>query len=292
MPMPDTNPNTVASTLAEAGGRLQSAGADTPELDARVLLRAASGREEAWLIANPEAELDAATRSGYAELLARRETREPVSQILGSREFWSRDFRVTPDVLTPRPDTETLIQTVLDRIGDRDAPLRILDLGTGSGCVLLTLLAECPNATGLGTDASPAALDVAAANAATLGLSDRARWQETDWCEGVDGPFDVIVSNPPYIARHELRHLEPEVRDFEPNLALDGGADGLAAYRRIIPALRRLATRDAIMAFELGQGQAQGVAALGRVAGLQIAAREQDIARRARVIAFEPVSKG
>jgi release factor glutamine methyltransferase len=283
--------NTIAAALAEAGGRLRAVGADSPELDARVLLRQVTGHEDAWLIANPDAEIDRTALQGYAELLERRERREPVSQIVGEREFWSRTFRVTADVLTPRPDTETLIETVLSRIEDRDAPLRILDLGTGSGCIALTLLAECPNATALGVDASPAALEVAAFNADVLGVSERVEWRETDWCEGIEGPFDVIVSNPPYIAGYELQHLDPEVREFEPNMALDGGADGMAAYRRIIPSLKRLGTEDSVIAFELGLGQARGVAALGRVAGLRIAEIDQDIARRARVISFEPTSK-
>lgn len=289
--MREMTSNTIAAALAEAGGRLRAVGADSPELDARVLLRQVTGHEDAWLIANPDAEIDETALQGYAELLERRERREPVSQIVGEREFWSRTFRVTCDVLTPRPDTETLIETVLARIEDRDAPLRILDLGTGSGCIALTLLAECPNATALGVDASPAALDVAAANAEALGLSGRVKWRETDWCEGIEGPFDVIVSNPPYIARYELKHLDPGVREFEPNMALDGGADGMAAYRRIIPQLERLGTGQSVIAFELGQGQARGVAALGRVAGLRIAEVDQDIARRARVITFEPTSE-
>jgi release factor glutamine methyltransferase len=122
-------------------------------------------------------------------------------------------------------------------------------------------------------------------------VSERVEWRETDWCEGIEGPFDVIVSNPPYIAGYELQHLDPEVREFEPNMALDGGADGMAAYRRIIPSLKRLGTEDSVIAFELGLGQARGVAALGRVAGLRIAEIDQDIARRARVISFEPTSK-
>ena len=289
--MPEMISNTIAAALAEAGGRLRAVGADSPELDARVLLRQVTGHEDAWLIANPDAEIDRTALQGYAELLERRERREPVSQIVGEREFWSRTFRVTADVLTPRPDTETLIETVLSRIEDRDAPLRILDLGTGSGCIALTLLAECPNATALGVDASPAALEVAAFNADALGVSERVEWRETDWCEGIEGPFDVIVSNPPYIAGYELQHLDPEVREFEPNMALDGGADGMAAYRRIIPSLKRLGTEDSVIAFELGLGQARGVAALGRVAGLRIAEIDQDIARRARVITFEPTSK-
>jgi release factor glutamine methyltransferase len=289
--MPEMISNTIAAALTEAGGRLRAVGADSPELDARVLLRQVTGHEDAWLIANPDAEIDRTALQGYAELLERRERREPVSQIVGEREFWSRTFRVTADVLTPRPDTETLIETVLSRIEDRDAPLRILDLGTGSGCIALTLLAECPNATALGVDASPAALEVAAFNADVLGVSERVEWRETDWCEGIEGPFDVIVSNPPYIAGYELQHLDPEVREFEPNMALDGGADGMAAYRRIIPSLKRLGTEDSVIAFELGLGQARGVAALGRVAGLRIAEIDQDIARRARVITFEPTSK-
>lgn len=289
--MPEMISNTIAAALAEAGGRLRAVGADSPELDARVLLRQVTGHEDAWLIANPDAEIDRTALEGYAELLERRERREPVSQIVGEREFWSRTFRVTADVLTPRPDTETLIETVLSRIEDRAAPLRILDLGTGSGCIALTLLAECPNATALGVDASPAALEVAAFNADALGVSERVEWRETDWCEGIEGPFDVIVSNPPYIAGYELQHLDPEVREFEPNMALDGGADGMAAYRRIIPSLKRLGTEDSVIAFELGLGQARGVAALGRVAGLRIAEIDQDIARRARVITFERTSK-
>ncbi len=286
--MIDSIANTFAAVLAAAAARLKAAGSDTPDLDARVLLRHATGHDDVWLFANGDSGIEPDALEAFVQLLQRRERREPVSQIVATQEFWSRDFRVTPDVLTPRPDSETLIETVLARIEDKQAPLRILDLGTGSGCLLLTLLAECRNATGLGLDTSPAALEVAASNAMALGLEARVRWQQGDWCDGLEGEFDVIVSNPPYIARHEMRHLEPEVREYEPALALNGGADGLAAYRRIVPALQRLRAERSIIALELGQGQAPGVAALGRVAGLQIADTEQDIARRARVITFEP----
>jgi release factor glutamine methyltransferase len=206
-----------------------------------------------------------------------------MSHILGRREFWSLEFQVTPDVLTPRPDSETLIEAVLDRIKDRSRGVRIADLGVGSGCLLLALLNELPNATGLGIDRSPAALVVARENAKQLGLAARAEWREGDWLHGVSERFDVIVSNPPYIASGTLAALEPELR-YEPRAALDGGLDGLDAYRTSAPMLAAALSADGIVALEIGHDQGDAVAAILEQAGLDVRARRADLSGRERCL--------
>jgi len=251
--------------LAEAAQRLSAAGIADAEREARLLQRYF-----------PEtAEFDAA--------VARRAAREPMSHILGVREFWSLEFAVTPAVLDPRPDSETVVEAVLEALPDRARPYRILDLGTGTGCLLLALLSELPNATGVGTDASPQALGVALGNAHRLGLSARAQFAERDWTEGVEGRYDVIVSNPPYIPTAEIDRLEPEVVRFEPRAALDGGADGLKAYRAIIPALGRHLADGGIAALEIGADQGVKVSEIARSAGFETAIR-RDLAGRERCL--------
>ncbi|GIX14826.1 MAG: hypothetical protein KatS3mg118_2785 [Paracoccaceae bacterium] len=243
--------------IAEATRRLAAAGVEEPAREARLLMRFAAGLDGAGLGARLDERAEPAEATRFAEALARRAARVPMAQITGRRSFWGRDFRVTPDVLDPRPETETLIERALGGPVAR----RILDLGTGSGCILLTLLAEWPTARGVGVDLSEAALAVAAENAERLGLAHRAEFRRADWAEGVEGPFDLIVANPPYVAEAELAGLAPEVRLHEPHLALAGGIDGLAAYRRIAPALPRLLTpRGGRVLFEIGRGQDRAVA--------------------------------
>ena len=204
--------------------------------------------------------------------MARRLRREPMAYILGEREFWSLPLRVSPAVLVPRPESETVVEAALESIADRAAPLRILDLGTGSGCLLLALLSELPHASGLGIDRSAAALAIARANAERLGLADRAAFREGDWGYGLAGPFDVIVSNPPYVARTDARNLAPEVFAFEPQEALFAGADGLDAYRALAPDCARLLAQDGVTCLEIGQGQGASVAAILRRHGLRLVA--------------------
>ena len=240
-------------------------------------------------MAEPARPVPADVQVRYGAWIGRRLAGEPVSRILGSREFYGRGFLIDPNTLDPRPDTETLVDAALAiarQAGGRGRRLRLLDLGTGSGCLLITLLAELPQAAGLGTDLSLPALSLARTNARCLGVEDRADFIAGDWLEPVAGAFDLIVVNPPYLATEEIDRLPREVAMHDPRLALDGGADGLDAYRRIAAgAAARLAPGGAIL-LEVGPGQAEGVLALLRGAGLQTPAGcslWRDLAGRARV---------
>lgn len=258
---------TVGRVLADARKALTEAGVESAALDARLLVAAALGATVEHVIAWPERSLDETAAARLGALLERRVAREPMAQILGRREFWSRDFAVTADVLTPRPDSETLIAAVLEQL-DRARPARILDLGVGSGCLLLTLLSELPHATGVGVDRSAAALAVAARNAETLGVAARTTLVRGDWTAGLDGQFDVVVSNPPYIPRGDLATLPPEVR-HEPRMALDGGEDGLHCYRALAAGLPGVLTPTGFAVIEIGAGQAENVTGILRHAGLE-----------------------
>ena len=258
--------------VARAIEQLRAAGVDESEREARLLQKYF-----------PEA-------AAFDAALARRCTREPMSYILGVREFWSLDFAVTPAVLDPRPDSETLIEAALAELSDKSRPWRILDLGTGSGCLLLALLSELPNATGLGIDASRRALGVALANAARLGLAGRAQFAERDWTQGIKGMFDVIVANPPYIPSAEIDTLQAEVARHEPREALDGGPDGLDAYRVILPALTRPLAEDGIAVLEFGMGQAAAVAEMAQNAGFSVTIR-RDWGGRERSLVLRPAKK-
>ena len=268
----------VRAALDWAGEHLARAGVAEPRRDARLLLGEVMGGGIGTVVGHPERMLDAAQWKGFWAAVARRAAREPVSRILGRREFWSLEFQVTPATLDPRPDSETLVQAVLDRIPDRAAPIELLDLGTGTGCLLLALLSELPQATGLGVDIDPAAVAVARENATRLGLARRAVLRSGDWLDGLSGTWQVIVSNPPYIIERDLRGLAPEVVRYDPPRALSGGADGLAAYRRLIPqAVKHLAARG-LLALEVGADQAEHVECLIAAAGLVPSGRASDLA--------------
>jgi release factor glutamine methyltransferase len=258
--------------------RLAEAGIENARAEAWLLLAAATGRDRAALITGAGDALDPAARGRLENLLRRRIAREPIAYILGEKEFWSLPLAVGPGVLIPRSETETLVEAALDAIPDRRAKQRVLDLGTGSGCILLALLSELGNAAGLGVDASAAALETARANAARLGLAGRARFREGDWGRGLSGPFDLIVSNPPYVAAPDWQSLQPEIRDFEPRAALLAGVDGLDAYRALAPdGLRLLATCGRLV-LEIGQGQGDAVAAILAAHGLDVVERRRDLA--------------
>jgi release factor glutamine methyltransferase len=265
MQPPDTATDvlqTVQGALATATRTLKRAGILDAGNDARRLLSAALGMSAARLLASPEMPLGTEPVTTFAQYVARRAGREPVSRILGEREFYGRTFTVSPVTLDPRPDSETLIEVALglvDKAGQRAAPLRILDVGTGSGCLLLTLLCELPNATGLGTDISSAGLQTASDNAPHLGVSERAQWIIADALDGIEGPFDLLVCNPPYIRSADIASLEPEVRNFDPLAALDGGSDGLAIYRRMVSRLP-IVVPNGWAVFEVGYDQADAVA--------------------------------
>ena len=219
------------------------------------------------------------TREVLASYVAERLRRRPVSQILGRRAFWRHEFEVTGDVLDPRPETETLVEWAL-----AEPFARVLDLGTGTGCILLSLLADRPDADGLGTDLSEPALAVARRNAARLGVAERAAFARSDWFAGISGRFDLIVSNPPYIAAEEMAGLEPEVRLHEPRAALTDGGDGLSACRAIAAGLAARLAPGGRCLVEVGAGQAEAVSALFRAAGLAVEAPRPDMDGRARVV--------
>ena len=268
---------TLGQALRAAGERLARAGIDSPALDARLLLAEATGFAPPALALHAGEPLTELSADHFAALIERRERREPVSHILGRRGFWTLDLAVTPATLDPRPDSETVIEAVLAESPQRTAHRRLLDLGTGSGCLLLALLAELPAATGLGIDRSPAALAVAQANAEACGLAGRAAFREGDWGSWLEASFDVIVSNPPYIPTAEIDQLAPEVAQFEPRSALDGGLDGLDAYRRLAPDLVRLLRPGGLTVLEVGHDQAAAVTALLAAAGLQPVGTRSDL---------------
>lgn len=264
--------------VSRIAARLAAAGVENPRGDARLLLAAASGVERATLLAGAVPTLTDEQDAALEALVRRRERREPIAYILGAKEFWSLSFEVDPAVLIPRPETETVVEAALERIGEMTAALRILDLGTGSGCLLLALLSELPYATGLGVDDSPAALAVARRNAERLGIAPRAEFRQGRWGEGLQERFDLIVSNPPYVAEGEWDRLQPEIRCFEPKPALVAGPDGLAAYRELAPDCARLLAMDGALALEIGLGQADAVSAILAAHGLEVIERRRDLA--------------
>jgi release factor glutamine methyltransferase len=275
---------TVGAALAAASARLAEAGVEAPQREARLLLGHATGLGPTVLIGWPERVVEADTVHRFEALVGRRLAREPVARILGRREFWSLDFTVTADTLDPRPDTETLVEAVLSHLPDRHAAWRVADLGTGTGCILLALLSELPEACGVGIDRSLGAANVARANAIALGLGRRAGFAVGDWTKALAGRFDIVVSNPPYIATAELARLSPEVVLYDPSAALDGGADGLDAYRLLAPECARLLGDGGLAAFETGAGQARAVAALCQAAGLSPLEIRVDLANIERVV--------
>jgi release factor glutamine methyltransferase len=257
----------IAEAIHDGATRLRDV-ADNPRLEARLLLAHALGLTRADLIRDPNRRVETAA---FDALLNRRLRREPLAHILGRREFWSLEFQVSPATLIPRPDSETLIEAALARFAAAPPPARILDLGTGTGCLLLALLHEFPAAFGIGIDIAPDAARLARRNAIQLGLANRAAFAVGDWSDAVAGRFDLVISNPPYIPAAAIRGLMPEVALHEPRRALDGGTDGCDAYRAILRALPDRLLPGGAAILELGAGQAADVAALARQAGFAAA---------------------
>ncbi len=275
---------TLLTAWQGAKQRLEAAGLSGPVIEARLLVEAAADATRADIVGDPYRELTAAQEATLDDYLARRERREPVSHILGRKGFWKIMLNVTPDVLTPRPDTETVVEYVLRDFPER-AAWSILDLGVGSGAIILSILAERPAAKGLGIDVSEEALAVARDNAANLGLASRLALLRGDWTEGLgEATFDLVVSNPPYIATEVLATLEPEVRDHEPRVALEGGADGLMHYRRLAPEILRVLKPAGRFAVEIGYDQKDAVEALFRDAGAADVSTIRDLGDRDRVV--------
>lgn len=280
---------TIAEALDFAAGRLEAARVREPRFEARLLLGYAAGLPLEQIVAHPDRPLGAAPRARFARLVDRRAGREPLAQITGRREFWSLPFKVTPDTLTPRPESETLIEAALALVRDRAAPLRILDLGTGTGCLMLALLSELMNAEGVGVDLSEPATRVARDNAVALGLARRARFFVGNWDAALGARFDLVVANPPYVPAAQIDQLEPEVARFEPRLALAGGRDGLAGYRALALRLPALLAPTGHALLELGQGQGDRVAEIMMAAGLGVLDRRADLAGIERGLVLAPV---
>ena len=280
---------TYDGLLRDTAAALAAAGIDNVRFEARLLLAHAAGLSVEQLIARGAEPAPADVAPALRRLTARRLQREPMAYILGEREFWGLPFKVSPAVLVPRPDSETLIEAALALMPDRGRPWRILDLGLGSGCLLLTLLHEFPAARGVGMELSAEALAVAQSNAEALGVADRAQlvlgdWRQTAWHERLGGPFDLLISNPPYIEADAIERLMPEVARFEPRLALDGGPDGLAAYRAIARAAPGLLSPGGRILVEVGEGQASEISRIFSSAGLSLEPSWKDLGGIERVI--------
>ncbi|MCA0245739.1 MAG: peptide chain release factor N(5)-glutamine methyltransferase [Proteobacteria bacterium] len=283
---------TYDALLRDTAVALTAAGIDNVRFESRLLLGRAAGLSVEQLVAHGGDPAPAGVVAAMRELTGRRVRREPMAYILGEREFWGLPFKVSPAVLVPRPDSETLIETVLDLLPERERPLRILDLGVGSGCLLLTLLREYPKATGVGVDASSEALAIAGENAGTLGVAPRVRltvddWRRAGWAGRLEGPFDLLVSNPPYIESSTIMALMPEVANHEPRLALDGGPDGLEAYRIIAAAAPGLIVPGGWALVEGGEGQAVDISRIFSAAGMSPQPPRKDLAGVERVVASQ-----
>ena len=280
---------TVESARRALTARFKAGAIDSAELDARLLAGAVLGLDLTGMMTAANRLLTTEESKRLEQFAERRLRGEPVARILGHKEFWGLSLQLTPATLVPRPDTETIVELALEMLradGDTNHPLRIADLGTGSGAILLALLSELPGAQGFGTDISEAALQTARDNAARAGLADRANFIACDYAAGLTGPFDLIVSNPPYIRSADIAGLAAEVRDYDPMAALDGGADGLDAYRALIPQAACLLVPGAVLVVEAGQGQSHDIEALMTAAGLTLERPPKaDLAGIARAVA-------
>lgn len=281
-------PDKLGSVLAEAAATLSAAGFDEPRRRARRLVADCLDITLTELLGRTEQPLEFLALEHIRRSLSRMAAGEPLTRILGWREFWGLRFALSADTLDPRPESETLVEAVLRRVGDRNKPLTILDLGTGTGCLLLALLSEFPTAAGIGVDIARGAVAMARKNAVSLNFADRSRFFVGNWGSALSGRFSVIVANPPYIASGELAGLPPEVGHHDPSFALDGGVDGLAAYRRISDDLPARLADGGIFAAEIGAGQASAVGATLIAKGLRIDGVERDLAGIERCVVARP----
>jgi len=280
--------SSVGALLCQGGRVLREAGIADSRREARLLLAHALDSTTEALLRDPGAEVASDPESRFQAALGRRAAREPMAQITGHAGFWTLDLEVTPETLIPRADSEALIEALL---ASGVSPRRVLDLGTGTGCLLLAALQEFPEAQGVGIDLIPAAARLAARNAARNGLEKRAKFLAGRWAEGISGRFDAILSNPPYIETGAIAGLMPEVSRHEPASALDGGPDGLDAYRAILSQLPRLLTQSGIAVLELGEGQGPAVSALADAAGLRVLGGREDLGGITRALILAPQEK-
>jgi len=264
----------LSEILRSSAEKLKQAWVGNPKLDAQILIEHALDLDRAELLSQSKRTIKANEKKAIDTLLSQRISGKSVARILGKREFWSLEFSMNEDTLEPRPDSETLVEAVLKHAENKNS---ILDLGTGTGCLLLALLHELPEAKGLGIDKSPRAVEQAKANAKNLGLASRATFKLGNWLEGLSETFDIVVCNPPYIPSQEIQTLMRELRDFDPHLALDGGKDGLKPYRLLIPLLKDFLTTGGLVAFEVGLRQADRVVALFKENGYADIAVDRDM---------------
>ena len=272
----------LCKVLADATARLSGAGIENARADARILLAHAMGTESNEL--DGSLKVDAPALALFRRYVERRAAREPVAYITGIKEFWSLEFEVGPGVLVPRPETETLIEEILNAFPDRGVALDMLDLGTGSGCILIAALHEFPNARGVGVEQSPDALAWAKKNVARHEMTARCALRLSDWHDGIEGRFDAIFSNPPYVAAGDVAKLADEVKRYEPGAALTSGEDGLEAYRVLAPLIAKSLKVKGSALLELGQGQTEQVSAILTVEGLKVARMAADLAGIPRCI--------
>ena len=275
-------PRQIGGCLREATQRLLDAGIVGARTEARLLMGYWLNRDPAELFGPQDEEVSAP--GCFFDLVDRRVSREPLSHLVGRREFWSIEFEVSDNVLDPRPDSEVLIETGLSHWPNRSDSFSVLDLGTGSGCLLLSLLRNRPYAIGVGVDVSGAALEIARRNAARIVPDGRAQFLKADWGSSISQPFDLVVVNPPYIPSDQIPELDPEVANFEPLLALDGGLDGLDAYRCIAKDLARLTTPNGIILLEIGSDQSEQVTSILEKCGLVVGCIKNDLAGRNRCL--------
>jgi release factor glutamine methyltransferase len=283
---------TLAGLLGEVSSMMAKAGVEEPRREARLLVEHACRLSRSRQLAEPQQKVPAAAADRLMRVAERRAGGEPFARIAGVCEFWSLEFAVGPATLVPRPDSETVVSAALEQVADRHAPLRLLDLGTGTGCLLLALLNELPRARGTGIDIAAAAVEVARGNAERLGLARRAGFAAGDWVECDLPVADLLVANPPYIPRHEIPALAPEVAQHDPRVALDGGREGLEAYRSIAAHLHRWLRPDGAAVLEIGRGQQAGVSAIFAEAGWAITAMRRDLGGIPRALVLRRAGAG
>jgi release factor glutamine methyltransferase len=287
-PKPADGAATLLTVWKSAQARLKAGRIDSPAIDARLLLEAAADASRMDILTDPYRIVTPQQQAAYETMVERRLKREPVSRIIGKKGFWKIILNVTPDVLSPRPDTETIMDIAMLAFTPQER-FTAIDLGTGSGAILLALLTERTGATGVGTDISSEALAVAKENAANLDLNDRATFLRTEWAAGFgDASFDLVMSNPPYIPTDHIASLDPEVRDHDPHLALDGGPDGLQAYRDLAPEIKRILKPLGVFAVEIGWDQGPQVKELFEAVGFTDVKIIKDLGERDRVVTNGP----
>ena len=282
---------TLSGVLRLAAEDLRTAGVPDAMVDARILAAAAFDLSREDMLLEPHRPVDADVQARFWLMIGRRSAREPVARILGSREFRSLDFGLGPETLEPRPDSEAIVELAVAYGRAFPGALRVLDLGTGTGCLLLSVLNDLPDARGVGSDIAAGAIEVASRNAESLGLTERARFVCTDWTDGIEGPFDMVLSNPPYITTDEIAGLAPEVAAYDPSAALDGGTDGLGAYRALAPRVVPMLSPSGVVVLEIGAGQQDDVTSIFKMSGFRPVDTRNDLGGHVRAlsVAMEPI---